>query len=175
MRIIAGRWRGHRISAPPGHATRPTSDRVREAWMSAVQFELEGSRVLDLFAGSGALGIEALSRGAVHATFVENSPRALNALRANLRKLGIGTEAAVVRGNAMEFAARQAHAAFDLALADPPYGQGLAARLVELFTRSPFARALWIEHGAEETLPELAGTRTRRYGDTAITMIPAPS
>jgi 16S rRNA (guanine966-N2)-methyltransferase len=143
--------------------------------MSAIQFELPGSRVLDLFAGSGALGIEALSRGAAHATFVENSPRALTALRANLQKLGVGAEAEVVRANAVEYAARQMPAAFDIALADPPYGQGLAARMIEVFARVPFAQSLWIEHGADETLPEQAGTRTRRYGDTAITMIPAPS
>ncbi|NJD09931.1 MAG: 16S rRNA (guanine(966)-N(2))-methyltransferase RsmD, partial [Gemmatimonadetes bacterium] len=70
MRIIAGRWRGHTIAAPPGSGTRPTTDRVREAWMSALQLDLPGSRVLDLFAGSGALGLEALSRGAVSATVV---------------------------------------------------------------------------------------------------------
>lgn len=141
--------------------------------MSAIQFELPGSRVLDLFAGSGALGIEALSRGAAHATFVENSPRALQALRANLRKLGVKDEAAVVRANALEYAARLKPGEFDLALADPPYGQGLAARLATLFIQQPFARSLWIEHRADEPLPELTGARTRRYGDTAITHIPA--
>jgi len=143
--------------------------------MSAIQFELPDSRVLDLFAGSGALGIEALSRGAAHATFVENSPRALTALRANLQKLGASGEAEVVRGNAMDYVARLAPGSFDIALADPPYGQGLAARLAELFAKGPFAQSLWIEHGADEPLPEQAGARTRRYGDTAITMIPAPS
>jgi 16S rRNA (guanine966-N2)-methyltransferase len=143
--------------------------------MSAIQFELPDSRVLDLFAGSGALGIEALSRGAAHATFVENSPRALDALRANLQKLGAGGEAEVVRGNAMDYVARLAPGSFDIALADPPYGQGLAAQLAERFAKSPFAQSLWIEHGADEPLPEQPGARTRRYGDTAITMIPAPS
>jgi 16S rRNA (guanine966-N2)-methyltransferase len=141
--------------------------------MSAIQFDLPGSRVLDLFAGSGALGIETLSRGAVHATFVENSPRAIKALRANLQKLGIGQEAEIVRGNAMEYAAQLGAGAFDIALADPPYGQGLAARLIELFEQTHFAHSLWIEHGADETIPEVPGARTRRYGDTAITSIPA--
>jgi 16S rRNA (guanine(966)-N(2))-methyltransferase RsmD len=141
--------------------------------MSAIQFDLPGSRVLDLFAGSGALGIETLSRGAVHATFVENSPRAIRALRANLQKLGIGREAEIVRGNAMEYAARLGASEFDIALADPPYGQGLAARLIELFAQTHFARSLWIEHAADETIPDVPGARTRRYGDTAITSIPA--
>src|SRR5690606_24942929 len=112
VRIIAGRWRGHPIAAPPGQRTRPTSDRVREAWMSALQFELPDSRVLDLFAGSGALGLEALSRGAAHVTFVELSPRAIETLRANARKLG--TEAfEIVRGDALEFVERLPAGAYD--------------------------------------------------------------
>ncbi|HEY8375642.1 MAG TPA: 16S rRNA (guanine(966)-N(2))-methyltransferase RsmD, partial [Nannocystis sp.] len=103
MRIIAGRWRGRRIEAPPGRDTRPTTDRVREAWMSALQPELPGARVLDLFAGSGALGLEALSRGAEHATFVERSGRALRALRANLERLGAMDQATIVRGDAVAY------------------------------------------------------------------------
>ena len=173
MRIIAGRWRGHPIVAPPGQRTRPTSDRVREAWMSALQFELPDSRVLDLFAGSGALGLEALSRGAAHVTFVEISPRAIETLRANAKKLG--TDAfEVVRGDALDYADRLPAAAFDLALADPPYGQGAAARLVRRFAEVPFARVLWVEHGTGEDVPAPPGARTRRYGDTSLTSIPAP-
>lgn len=173
MRIIAGQWRGRRIASPQGRDTRPTADRVREAWMSAAQFELPGANVLDLFAGSGALGLEALSRGAAHATFVEIAARALGALEKNIADLGAGPDTTVVRRDALAWVATLEPLAFDIAFADPPYGQGMAVRLVEIFDRIAFAGQLWIEHGASETVPELAGSRTRRYGDTAITSIPA--
>lgn len=173
MRIIAGRWRGHPIQAPPGRTTRPTTDRVREAWMSAIQQEIPDARVLDLFAGSGALGLEALSRGAVHVTFVEQSGGALRALRANIQRLGVRTETRVIRVNAMRYVESLDPFAYDLALADPPYGQGHAEALLRCFERTPFARWLWVEHGRKETLPQLPGSHTRTYGDTALTSIPA--
>jgi 16S rRNA (guanine966-N2)-methyltransferase len=170
MRIIAGRWRGHTIIAPPGRGTRPTTDRVREAWMSALQLELPGSRVLDLFAGSGALGLEALSRDAAHVTFVERSIGAIRALRENLEKLGAADdEVVVVRGDALAYVLRLQARTFDLALADPPYGTGAAAALAGLFLRKPFATTLWIEHRSREKLPDAPGVHVRRYGDTALT------
>lgn len=175
MRIVAGRWRGHPIVAPPGRNTRPTTDRVREAWMSALQLELPDSRVLDLFAGSGALGLEALSRGAAHVTFVERSSGAIRALRANVEKLNAGDdELDIVRGDALAYVLRLPALAFDLALADPPYDTGAAAALVAAFQRRPFARQLWIEHRVSETLPSVPDMRTRRYGDTALTSVLAP-
>jgi 16S rRNA (guanine966-N2)-methyltransferase len=175
MRIIAGRWRGHVIVAPPGRGTRPTTDRVREAWMSALQLELPGSRVLDLFAGSGALGLEALSRGAAHITFVERSSGAIRALRSNIEKLGAAEdELAIVRADALVYVLRLPRLAFDLALADPPYDTGAPAALFAAFQRRPFARQLWIEHRVSEALPALPGMRSRRYGDTVLTSIPAP-
>lgn len=173
MRIIAGRWRGHPIQAPPGRHTRPTTDRVREAWMSALQAELPGARVLDLFAGSGALGLESLSRGAAHATFVERSGAALRALRANVAKLG-ATEVEVVRGDAIAYASRLEAGAFDVALADPPYGEAYAATLARLFLERPFADSLWVEHRVNDPMPEAPGSRQRRYGDTMITTLVAP-
>ena len=97
MRIVAGQWKGRRITAPPGTLVRPTLDRVREAWMSILQLDLPGARVLDLYAGSGALGLEALSRGAASADFVENASRSLAALDANIEALGAGTLARVHR------------------------------------------------------------------------------
>ena len=132
MRIIAGRWRGRRLEAPPGRETRPTSDRVREAWMSALQPYLPGARVLDLFAGSGALGLEALSRGAEHATFVERAGPALKVLRANVRSLEADALCEIVRADALDFAAGLGPGAYDIALADPPYGTGAACALVEI-------------------------------------------
>jgi 16S rRNA (guanine966-N2)-methyltransferase len=174
MRIVAGRWRGHPIQAPPGRTTRPTTDRVREAWMSSMLPLVGGATVLDLFAGSGALGLETLSRGAAHATFVELAAGPLKALRTNIERLGAGDDCAVVKDDAMHFVRRLPAGAFDLALADPPYDEPYAARLVELFAERPFAGWLWVEHRAKEALPALAGARTRRYGDTALTSIPAP-
>ena len=171
MRIIAGKWRSRIIEAPPGRNTRPTTDRVREAWMSMLQPDLPDSRVLDLFAGSGALGLEALSRGAEQATFVEKAPRALRALQANIETLGASDQSIVVRADALRFIENLEPFAYDLAVADPPYGQGLAEALADVVLKRPFAHALWVEHGASETLPESEHMRTRRYGDTAITLI----
>jgi 16S rRNA (guanine966-N2)-methyltransferase len=175
MRIIAGRWRGRIIDAPPGRKTRPTSDRVREAWMSALQTEIDGSTVLDLFAGSGALGFELLSRGARHVTFVERGNPALRTLKANAARLNLeDSEFSMVRADAIQYAAQQPELAFDLAVADPPYHEGFAHELLRLFGQRPFARWFWVEHATSETLPELSGLNTRRYGDTALTSITAP-
>lgn len=173
MRIVAGEWGGRRITAPPGRATRPTTDRVREAWMSAVADRVPGARVLDLFAGSGALGLEALSRGAEHAVFVENAPSALRALRANLDVLDAGPRAEVVRADALRYVSGLDAGAFDLAFADPPYGQGLAVALLERFAEVPFAGMLCVEHARGDAIPELPGARTRRYGETSLTFVPA--
>src|SRR6059058_1929335 len=104
MRIVAGEWGGRRIQAPPGRGTRPTTDRVREAWMSVVAPVLPGARVLDLFAGSGALGLEALSRGAVAATFVEIHRLALSSLKANITLLKVDDRTVVHRVDALKFA-----------------------------------------------------------------------
>jgi 16S rRNA (guanine966-N2)-methyltransferase len=173
MRIIAGRWRGHPLKAPPGDRTRPTADRVREAWMSALHFELPGSRVLDLFAGSGALGLEALSRGAGEVTFVERAMPALEVLRENVGKLGATQNVHIVRADVFSFLDRLVQAEtgppFDIVLADPPYGAGLAADLLRRFDEAPFGTSLWVEHGRTEPMPALPRIRTRLYGDTAIT------
>ena len=175
MRIVAGTWGGRTIQAPPGRGTRPTTDRVREAWMSTVAPELPGARVLDLFAGSGALGLEALSRGASHCTFVEQDGKALAALKANVQALDAADRVDVFRTDALKFAAALEPGAFDVAFADPPYGKGFARTLAETFAAAPFAALLCIEHGKDDVLPGLDGARSRRYGDTWITYIPAPA
>lgn len=175
MRIIAGRWRGRIIDAPPGRKTRPTSDRVREAWMSALQTDIPGSNALDLFAGSGALGLELLSRGARHVTFVERGNPALRTLKANAGKLQVAdSELTLVRADAIDYVAALPELAFDLAVADPPYREGLAAELLRRFASRPFARWFWVEHAATEALPALPNRNTRRYGDTALTSMTAP-
>src|SRR3954447_20821118 len=103
MRIVAGRWRGRRIDAPADDRTRPTGDRVREAWLSIVNPWLAGARVLDLFSGSGALGLEALSRGAEVVDFVESAPKSIALIRANVELLGAGDAAVIHRADAMQF------------------------------------------------------------------------
>ena len=145
---------------------RPTADRVREAWMSIVHPELPGARVLDLFAGSGALGLEALSRGAEHCDFVEIASRSLAALRANVDKLD-AVDATIVRGDALKFIEKLERGAYDIAFADPPYGLNLAARVAERWLEVPFASLLGVEHSVKEPMP--AGGDTRKYGDTGIT------
>jgi 16S rRNA (guanine966-N2)-methyltransferase len=166
MRIVAGTFKGRRLVVPRDPRVRPTGDRVREAWMSILGGELQGARVLDLYAGSGALGLEMLSRGAAHADFVELSSASLAALRQNIEDLGTGASATVHRADALRFAERVPAGAFDIAVADPPYTIDAAERLVALFRRHPFANILSVEHPAGRAL---AGDDTRRYGDTAIT------
>ncbi|HEU4997021.1 MAG TPA: 16S rRNA (guanine(966)-N(2))-methyltransferase RsmD [Gemmatimonadaceae bacterium] len=164
---MAGRWKGRRLQPSADQRVRPTADRVREAWMSIVQPTLAGARVLDLFAGSGALGIEALSRGAREAEFVELGSRSLAALRENIRSLDADAETVVHRGDALKFAARLGPNEFDVAFADPPYRLGLAEQVAELWLAIPFARVLGIEH---EKALHLPGSEDRRvYGDTVVT------
>lgn len=169
IRVIGGRFGGRRLATPPGRGTRPTASRVREAWFSAIRDELEGARVLDLFAGSGALGIEALSRGADHATFVESDGKAVWALRRNLESLGLNTVTAIVRTDVFRAVARPQtlEGRFDLALADPPYGVGMARRLAEVWLESPFAGMLCVEHARSE-LAGMDPDWARSYGDTEL-------
>jgi 16S rRNA (guanine966-N2)-methyltransferase len=168
MRIIAGEWKGRALRAPAGRLIRPTPDRVREAWMSIVQLDLPGARVLDLFAGTGALGLEALSRGADHVDFVEHDPRSLRALQGNIDALGAATRCSVHRADALEYLARLRTHDDDVAFADPPYRLGLARDVALLWLSAPFSTIFGVEHEATETLPE--GGDRRKYGDTAITL-----
>lgn len=142
--------------------------------MSILQPGLADARVLDLFAGSGGLGLEALSRGARHATFVERAGPALKALRSNIEKLGATEQSTVVRGDALAFV-EKVERRFDVALADPPYGSGEAPALAEAFLRRPFAAVLWIEHRVTDRLPGADDAGSRRYGDTLLTRYIAPT
>ncbi len=167
MRIVAGRWRGRRIEAPPGSDVRPTLDRVREAWMSILQLDIPNARVLDLFAGSGALGLECLSRGAKSVDFVEKDLKTLRTLTSNVELLGATETTSLHRTDALRYAKGLAEGAFDIALADPPYGGGIAASLAEVWLTKPFSSILSIEHDSRTPLP--GGSDTRRYGTSAIT------
>ena len=169
-RIVSGTWRGRRLVVPGGGVVRPTAERVREAWLSIVGPELSAARVVDLFAGSGALGLEALSRGAAHATFVEMQANSLTALRANVATLGAERQVAIHRGDAIRFAADLPAGAFDVALADPPFSSDFAQQLVTVWRAVPFASVLAVEHSRKT---ELEGGTTRRWGDIAVTFFRA--
>ncbi len=170
MRIIAGRWRGRPLIAPQGQDTRPTADRVREALFSMLASRLgsfEGLQVADLFAGSGALGLEALSRGAAHCVFVENDRRAADSIRANIAALGASGE---ILARSAEHAALPAPA--DLAFLDPPYGSGLAPAVLAKLAVAPGG---WvsIETGRSETVGAQGYEVDceRRYGKAKVTLL----
>jgi len=172
LRVIAGELRGRRLVTPAGRETRPTRGRVRESLFDLLGAVPAGSAVLDLFAGCGALGIEALSRGAARAVFVERAAPALRALRQNLDALGLASRAVVVPGDAC---ADAPDGPFDLVLADPPYGDDLEERVVEgVGPRLAAGGILGLEHAAGRPAPAppsgLAVWKARRYGATAVTL-----
>jgi 16S rRNA (guanine966-N2)-methyltransferase len=170
VRIIAGRWKSRRLRSPRGRDVRPTTDRVREAWMSALGGSVSGATVLDLFAGSGALGLESLSRGAESVIFVDRARSSVNVIRHNVELLGAQNDAEIVCEDVFRYLQRF-EGLFDIALADPPYEGGDASALVKRFEGRPFAKELWLEHPVRELLSLPEGAKTRRYGDTALTTL----
>ena len=175
MRVVSGDLGGRKLVTPDGSDTRPTSDRVREAMFNSL-FSLdaiEGARVLDAFAGSGALGIEALSRGALHATFVETGRDALAALRENLETLQLGAQGRVVPGDALVYLERTAveERHYDLVLLDPPYGFD---QWGELLAAVPVGARVVIESDREVVVPDSWEVhRRKRYGGTVVTLATA--
>ena len=177
MRVIAGRFGGRRLAAPPGRGTRPTSDRVREALFSILGAggAVSDAVVLDLYAGSGALGLEALSRGAARAVFVERDPRALRALLANVEALGLAREEAEVRRTDVLAALKDARSQdenYSLVLADPPYreaaelGESLSEALAPVL--APGARIVTESDRRHPIVLTQPLIDERRYGDTLI-------
>ena len=175
MRVVSGDLGGRKLVTSDGSDTRPTSDRVREAMFNSL-FSLdaiEGARVLDAFAGSGALGIEALSRGALHATFVETGRDALAALRENLETLQLGAQGRVVPGDALAHLERTAAEGshYDLVLLDPPYGFD---QWDELLAAVPVGARVVIESDREVVVPDSWEVhRRKRYGGTVVTLATA--
>jgi 16S rRNA (guanine966-N2)-methyltransferase len=174
VRIIAGERKGHTIFAPRGRETRPTSDRVRENVFNIVAPWVEGARVLDLYAGSGAMGLEALSRGAEAAVFVEADPEAVRAIERNLDKLRL-TGARVVRADATTGLAQETAAGrkYDLVLVDPPYAMTDYDTLARYLPRVLAEDGLLVLESATRTEPQLEGLAvrtTRRYGSTRVTV-----
>lgn len=179
MRIIAGQWRGRPIEAPPGRGTRPTADRVRETLFSMLASRLgsfEALRVADLFAGSGALGFEALSRGAARATFVESDPEAAAAIRRNAAKLGAGDRISILGGSALALPKAEA---FDLIFADPPYERGSGTKVGSAVVRAGWlAPGGWmiVETGRGDDVDpgSLAIEATRDVGRARLTFLRRP-
>ncbi len=170
MRVVAGELRGRRIEAPPGLDTRPTTDMVREAVFNALTSLdlIRDARVADLYAGSGALGIEALSRGAAHCTFVERDRKALRTLRDNVADLGLDDRSKIVPGDALVLAGS---IDVDIVLADPPYDFDLWPSLLGA-TVAPFVVAEAgrpLDRLDPESIPGWTATRTKRYGRTWVT------
>ena len=179
MRIVGGRLRGHGLAAPHGRATRPTADRVREAIFNVLAhgidgFAFEGTRVLDGFAGSGALGLEALSRGAVHALMVDDDAAARAAIRRNAEALGVIGLVRIWRRDMTRPGPCAPLNPFDLAFLDPPYGKGLGERAL-----AGLVEGGWLKPGAVVVLEEAAAAAVavpaglveldrRRYGDTQV-------
>lgn len=172
MRIVAGELRGRRIVAPEGTVTRPTTDKARQATFNALGSlnVIVGAHVVDLFAGSGALGIEALSRGAAHCTFIEHDRFALDALRVNIETLDLRERTSIIRGDALEFANTVGDAT--LVLADPPYNFVQWPKLLNSLTAS-----LVVAESDRELTSEITGCidwqviRTKRYGRAYVTFI----
>ncbi len=146
---------------------RPMTDQIREALFSTLGESVLGARFLDLYAGSGALGLEALSRGATSADFVERDPRSLRALQKNIETLDATSLATIHRKAALPFAQTLGKLDYDVVFADPPYASGEAGALAQRWIDAPFSRVLSVEHPANESMPP--GGTTRRYGSTAIT------
>ena len=178
MRVIAGEWKGRKLSMPAGRAVRPTADQVRTALMDTLSPWLPGARFLDLFAGAGGVGIEALSRGAAEAVFVEIDPIALAPLRENLRHLGAHERGRVARrevSQAIE-AFRHAGERFRLIFLDPPYGSALARETLKSLADSALLEPdglVIAQHLTKEPLPERFGSlvrwKSRRFGETTLT------
>ncbi len=179
MRVIAGKAKGRKLSAPPGLSVRPTADKVKGALFNILEsrVQLEGARVLDLYAGSGALGIEALSRGAREAVFVETTPSAARAIARNLERCGFTAQAKIMRCPVEKAVARLEAAGekFDGVLADPPYGKGHVGWLLRtLATSTILVHGGWLalEHHVEDEgvqdFPPLRLIQQKRYGKTAL-------
>jgi 16S rRNA (guanine966-N2)-methyltransferase len=169
MRIVGGKWAGRDLVSP-GARIRPTAEAVREGIMLALGDELRGASVLDLFAGTGALGLEALSRGARRCDFVENGPGALHSLKANVAALRVRQRTRIFDRDAIPFVDRLPAMSYDIAFADPPYGSRKLDRVLERWQAVSFSRILVLEHATEQ--PVRGGT-TRRFGDTAVTILRA--
>ncbi|MGD8352555.1 MAG: 16S rRNA (guanine(966)-N(2))-methyltransferase RsmD [Pseudomonadota bacterium] len=179
MRIISGSFKGRKLLAPGGTKTRPTSDRVREAIFSIIGDRVPGSRVLDLYAGTGAMGLEAISRGAARAVFVETDVKALNCLRKNITAVDCGESAKAVSRSVISFlGSMDPEAGYDLVFADPPYAGDLGTLTLLAISKhaTPLKDCLIVlEHApgaSPEPVPEnMEVLNSRVYGNTGVTFL----
>jgi 16S rRNA (guanine966-N2)-methyltransferase len=176
MRIVAGEFRGRRLHVPKGEQIRPTTDRVREAIFSMIAPHIAEARVLDLFAGTGAMGLEALSRGAATAVFVDQRTEAVRLIGSNIEMCGVRERVRIVQGPVERAIRRLAEAGggYDLIFMDPPYGMGYVERTLPHLGAIAVEDALLVaEHHVKDILPDRVGewvrSRERRYGDTVVT------
>lgn len=173
MRIVAGKLAGRELVSPNDFRVRPTAEHVRIALLSELHADLPDARVLDLFAGTGALGLEALSRGAASADFVETRPASLHALKANVALLRMRDRTRVFKRDALPFAAALDADRYDITFVDPPYGSRMLDRVIESWRARRFSRILAVEHAVTHELPDGAGSRaavTRTFDESAITI-----
>ena len=168
MRIISGRWAGRDLTSPADRRVRPTAEAVRDAWLTRVEPLLAGARVIDLFAGTGALGLEALSRGAHSADFVETRPASLHALRANVAALRVRDRVRIFKRDALPFAEALRADSYDVAFADPPYGSRMLDRVIDTWADTGFARVLAVEHARDHDVPR--GDEELDFDDTSVTI-----
>ena len=172
VRIVAGKFAGRDLMSPPDPRVRPTAEVVRAALLDLLAADVKNARVLDLFAGTGALGLEALSRGAHSADFVELRPASLHALRANIATLRMRERTRVFKRDAIPFAAALKPDSYDIAFVDPPYGSRMLDLVLASWRAGHFARVLAIEHARTHDLP--AGAHRRTFDDTVITIYRLP-
>jgi 16S rRNA (guanine966-N2)-methyltransferase len=177
LRVIAGHYRGTRLYTPSGEAIRPTSDRLRESIFNIIGPQIRGKRILDLFAGTGAMGIEALSRGATHAVFIDNNAQSLDLIHRNIEKISAHERTTVIALDAThDLSCLRKHAAIDIIFMDPPYRQGYIHKALQNLAALPSCNSMIVvEHAAKDTLNDLpAGLflkDQRRYGKTLVSFL----
>jgi 16S rRNA (guanine966-N2)-methyltransferase len=171
MRIVGGKYAGRNLTSPNDFRVRPTAEAVRVATLGMLRADLEGARVLDLFAGTGALGLEAISRGAKYVDFVENRPASLHALRANIAALRVREKCRVFKRDAVPFASGLEPDRYDITFLDPPYDSRMLDRVIESWHASRFSRILVAEHSAAHEMPREPRPFDKRiFEDSAVTI-----
>jgi 16S rRNA (guanine966-N2)-methyltransferase len=168
MRIVGGKHAGRDLTSPSDFRVRPTAERVRVLMLDYLKPDLKGTRVLDLFAGTGALGLEAMSRGAKYCDFVESRPSSLHALKANIALLRMSAKTRLFKRDAVQFAEMLTQPMYDIAFADPPYNSKMLDRVIAAWNVTQFARILAVEHAVGHVIPY--GAWRYIHEDTAITV-----
>ena len=168
MRIVGGKYAGRKLTSPNDFRVRPTAEHVRVGLLEMLSANLEKARIIDLFAGTGALGLEALSRGARYVDFVEDRPASLHALKANIAALRVREKTRVFKKDALRFVETLPHDRFDIAFVDPPYGSRMLDRVIETWQRTGFSTILAAEHSVEHVLPSPWDKRI--FTDSAVSI-----